>query len=61
MPVNYDKKLIKTVTISFGSSFGQTLKQKHDQIFVAFKMGRRQGGPGRTGAEGRISESIRYR
>ncbi len=28
---------------------------------VAFKMGRRQGGPSRTGTKGRISESIRNR
>src|SRR5208283_4189680 len=28
---------------------------------VAFKMGRRQGGPSRTGSRGRISQSIRNR
>jgi hypothetical protein len=28
---------------------------------VAFKMGRRQGGPSRTGGRGRISKSIRNR
>src|SRR5271165_11921 len=28
---------------------------------VAFKMGRRQGGPSRTGSRGRISKSIRNR
>src|SRR6202007_1260208 len=29
--------------------------------FVAFKMGRRQGGPSRTGVSGRISKAIRNR
>jgi len=29
--------------------------------FVAIKMGRRQGGPSRTGIRGRISEAIRNR
>jgi len=29
--------------------------------FVAIKMGRRQGGPSRTGGRGRISEAIRNR
>jgi hypothetical protein len=34
---------------------------RNSMYFVAIKMGRRQGGPSRTGSRGSISESIRDR
>jgi hypothetical protein len=51
--------------VGFHNGFGIILKLVYRLAYngdvVAFKMGRRQGGPSRTGSRGRISQSIRNR
>src|SRR5208337_4541241 len=55
-----NNRACKIISLTFASNY-LVHRLAYNGDVVAFKMGRRQGGPSRTGSKGRISKSIRNR